>query len=107
MTICPCCGSPIAGATPSKDLKEAENLTPQQKTLVAELVRVYPRYASLTHLVDHLYALDPRGGPDNPENVIRTCMSRLRRALVGFGWTVSKAQTGPGSHSKYRLEPLA
>lgn len=70
------------------------------------LARIYPRATTKAHLVDALYAEDPNGGPETASMVIGVHLSRLRRRLPAYGWTIPQCSAGRGAQSRYRLEPL-
>lgn len=102
---CPTCGSPIE-SVPVSALLEASALDPHERLLVEELARIYPRGTTISHLVHSLYGADPNGGPDTAHQAISVYMSRARRKLADFGWTITKGRTGPGSHSNFKMEPM-
>jgi DNA-binding response OmpR family regulator len=57
-----------------------------------------PRIVSMERLVAELYATDPNGGGSAPENVIKTSIHHMRRAL---GHSAVQTVWGIG----YRLDP--
>lgn len=105
--ICPCCGQAIhAGRAPIEAL-EAAPLTVAERRLVQALVRIYPRSTTKTHLVDVLYDDDPNGGPETANLVVAVHLSRLRKKLPSYGWTIPSNRAGRGNLARhYRLEPL-
>ena len=107
MTIlCPCCQQPVNADKISADALREAPMERRMRDLLDALVRAYPRSVTIDHLADCLYAADPNGGPDNPGNSIRVYISRLRKILPQYGWTIPSNRSGFGAHSRYRLEPL-
>ncbi len=91
---------------PTTELEDAP-LTRGQKNIVDALAAIYPRRIYIDDLVDHVYAFDPNGGPDNAHNTVRVQISHLRKRLPSFGWTIPMNHRGAGNHGYYRLEPVA
>lgn len=107
MTIhCPCCGQSVNADRLSVNALVDAPMERRMRDLLDALVKVYPRSVSISYLTDALYAADPNGGPDNPGNSIRVYISRLRKILPQYGWTIPSNRSGFGAHSRYRLEPL-
>lgn len=69
------------------------------KQRIFDFIARHPEGVTMPQLMDHVYALDPAGGPENP-NVISAHLHGMRRTLAKTGITVSK--TG-GHGTKYRL----
>jgi DNA-binding response OmpR family regulator len=91
---------------PTTELEDAP-LSRGQKNIVDALAAIYPRRIYINDLVDNVYAFDPNGGPDNAHNTVRVQISRLRKLLPSFGWTIPMNHRGAGNHGFYRLEPVA
>lgn len=91
---------------PTTELEDAP-LTRGQKNIVDALAAIYPRRIYIDDLVDHVYAFDPNGGPDNAHNTVRVQISHLRKRLPAFGWTIPMNHQDPGNHGYYRLAPVA
>lgn len=91
---------------PTTELEDAP-LSRGQKNIVDALTAIYPRRIYIDDLVDNVYAFDPNGGPDGAQNVVRVQISRLRKLLPSFGWTIPMNHRGAGNHGYYRLEPVA
>jgi hypothetical protein len=105
--LCPCCRRPLdvgetVDVTHLRDVKMAN----QHKVLINALVDVYPRSVKMGFLVDRLYADDPDGGPDDPVRLVRSLMTRIRKELPEYGWSVPANSAGRGNYGSYRLEPL-
>lgn len=101
---CPCCGSEI-DSVPVEALTEVMG-SMQQKMILEELVRQYPRYVSMTRLIQLLWGHDPEGGPITANNVVSAQTSRLRRVIAEYGWGISDAKSGRGQTGQFRLERL-
>jgi hypothetical protein len=78
-----------------------------QKNIVDALTAIYPRRIYIDELVDNVYAFDPNGGPDGAQNVVRVQISRLRKHLPSFGWTIPQTNGQQGQRGFYRLAPVA
>ncbi len=104
--ICPSCGQTMhAGRAPIEAL-EAAPLTISERRLVQALARIYPRGTTKAHLVDALYVDDPNGGPETASLVVAVHLTRLRKKLPSYGWTIPSVRWDAGGQSRYRLEPL-
>jgi len=101
MTICPCCKRPMeSGPIPVKDLLDAR-LSGQFQLIVLALVKAYPRPLALPQLVNAVYG--HMAGPEDPQQVLRAVICRLRPKLKPFGWTIPANR---GSRGLYSLEPI-
>lgn len=105
MTLCPCCNREMEGPVGSKWLADAP-MSPQLRIIVRTLAAAYPRPVETSYLIEALYADDPNGGPDNPEGVVRTLVSRLRALLPNYGWNIPINRAGHGNFGRYRLKPV-
>lgn len=99
---CPTCGHALASASPAvlRDM----HLPPQMRTIVDVLVAAYPRQVSVQRLIEALYGDRPDGGPDNPEGVLKTRISAIRKVVEAAGWTIPRH--GYGESGRYRLEKI-
>ena len=105
--LCPCCLRPLeAGQTVEMTHLLDARMPAQHRTLIEALIKAYPRRVTLDHLVDRLYGDDIDGGPDDPKQVIRAHVVRLRKKLPKYGWTIPKNNSGRGVNGTYRLEAL-
>lgn len=104
--ICPCCKQTLDAPRAPLDGLTSAPLAPQQRKIVAALARVYPRFLGKEAVIDAVYGDDPDGGPETVETIIKARISQTRSVIGKFGWTISNAQSGRGSHGRYRLEPL-
>lgn len=84
----------------------AAPLSRQQRKIVDALAGAYPRRVAHQFLFDRLYDDDPEGGPLNPSNVVAVQITRLRRVLPKYGWTIPSNRSGPGVQSTYGLAPI-
>lgn len=100
---CPTCGQTTA-ALPIARVLDAP-LTRAERRMVEVLVQKYPTPIPITALVEAVYYDDASGGPDDPEQVVRVFIGRLRRKLPAYGWTVPRSKSGPGNYGSYRLQP--
>ncbi len=103
--LCPTCHRPMNAYPPIEALKEAR-LEPQLRKIVDLLAAAYPRAVLVNAIFDSLYGEDPQGGPDNPGNAVKGRVSRLRKRLSPYGWTISHANCGTGSEGRYCLVHL-
>jgi hypothetical protein len=103
--ICPCCEHEMASPSEVEALRYAR-LARQERIVLDELVRAYPKPARISALINALYGDDPDGGADNPGQVIRVRVMQLRRVLPRYGWDIPTAKGGRGHYGEYRLERL-
>ena len=102
--LCPTCHRPMSAHAPVDALKDAR-LEPQCRLIVDLLASAYPRAVSLERIYDELYGFDPNGGPDNPSGVVAVRITKLRRQIEPYGWTVPYNR-GLGGSGRYRLAPI-
>lgn len=85
---CPCCGQTVD--VRPKDM----NLTPTEMEIADMLMARPGSVVRIDAIVGRLYGVNPDGGPDDPMNVIRAMVSRLRRKgfhiqnLHGIGYRI-------------------
>ena len=91
--ICPCCDQPVRGLLPVKALKEA-HFSPHQRVIVEKLIDAYPRSVARDVMVNHLYQLDPDGGPEDALSTLSVQLTHVRARLRKHGWTVKKPPKG-------------
>ena len=103
---CPTCGHEMVAAHAPLESLAGAPLSKRERQIVDALARVYPRALDLGQVVDAMYSDDPNGGPDNPEGVVRTLVSRLRALLPNYGWNIPINRTGHGNFGRYRLKPV-
>lgn len=103
---CPCCGRPMeAPRAPLDDLVSIP-MEGKQRGVLEVLQEIYPRAASKEFLIERLYDYSGDGPPDTVEQIIKVYVSRLRKVLVPYGWTIPSCRNGRGSHDRYRLAPI-
>jgi len=106
MTIlCPCCGQTMSERASVDDLSNAR-LSNQQRRIVNELIRVFPKDVTIEQLADACYWDDIDGGPENSALVLRTVIHKLRKSLPKYGWTIPPNRSGKGNYGRYRLAPI-
>lgn len=104
--ICPTCHRPMnAGRAPIEGLASAP-LGNLERRLVEAMVQAYPRSLTKNYLIEFLYSDDPDGGPESVGSILAVMMTRLRKKLPAYGWTIPLNTRGAGNYGRYRLEPL-
>lgn len=98
--ICPTCHRPMKSGLPIKSLADLP-LGPRERRIVEILSRAYPHDVSSERMVEHVYS---DGGSMQPKT-LAVILVHLRARLPKYGWTISKARSGPGSPG-VRLEPV-
>lgn len=106
---CPCCGGYIGEAAPIEMVVDAISPTVERAILI-RLSKSLSRPVPRDTLIDFIYSDDRNGGPDNAQNVFAVSISRLRRRLAAFGWTIQTiggggGRGGVGDGANYRLVP--
>lgn len=101
--MCPVCGQSMHAAHAPLESLSGAPLSRRERQIVDALTRVYPRTMGVWQLVDAVYGADPNGGPNNSSNVIAHFVSRLRRRLPAYGWTIPVCRPG---HGQYTLRPV-
>jgi DNA-binding response OmpR family regulator len=102
---CPCCGSDIGEAASLDAVAEAVS-SPTRNTILEMLARNIGRPVRRDTMIDRLYGDRPDGGPDAASSILMVQVSRLRREIEPFGWTVSNGKGGAGDRAQWRLIPL-
>ena len=74
----------------------------QERAILTELARIYPRGVSHNRMVAVLYGNDPDGGSDNASQIVSIVMSRLRAKVAELGWSIPVAYKN-GVHRLVRL----
>lgn len=99
---CPHCGSVLSGA-PAAIRAIVETLDmPRKERLAAEtILACAPRWTSKAKLVERMYD-DEGEDAAQPENVVQSHVSKLRRKLRVHGWTIEVRR-----HDGYRFALLA
>lgn len=104
VACCPTCRRPMDAVPSVASLSEAVMDT-HQRMIVAELAKAYPRSMTAETIADAIYRHRVDGGPESALQVVRVLISRLRRILPEYGWTISGGRGGRGNVGHYRLEP--
>lgn len=95
---CPCCRQIIP---PPIGVFDG---SPVKKRIYEFIVR-HPQGVGMSALMDHVYSLDPAGGPESP-NVISAHISMMRKVLAKTGLTIV-TPLGRGMGATYRVVPIA
>jgi DNA-binding response OmpR family regulator len=66
------------------------SLPPYERKVLDVLINAYPRYLSISAIVDRIYADDPNGGPHTADNAVAVYLNRLRPKLAEYGWTAGR-----------------
>jgi DNA-binding response OmpR family regulator len=104
--LCPTCNRPMEAARAPIEALSSAAFTHQQRQMVVELMRAYPKAVSRNRLFALLYDLDPNGGPENVSNAIAVRINKIRNAIERFGWTIPRQRGGVGIQGLYRLAPI-
>ncbi len=97
MTVCPCCGHKI-NANGIQALSMI-NMGRQERAIIGELSRVFPRGVTNERMQAVLYADRDDGGANYADKVVSIVIMRVRRKIEAFGWTIPDGRTEGG----YRL----
>ena len=81
-------------------------LDPHQRMIVAALVKAFPRHMTAEAIANSIYRHRADGGPETALQTVRVQISRLRRALPAYGWTIPLGYRGRGNIGEYRWEPV-
>lgn len=101
---CPCCGQPVnAGGIPAKGLEHTFQFACLQQSIVRVLSDQYPFGIHMDRLVERVYN---GREPENAEGSIRVTITKLRKLLPEYGWTIPNTASGRGYNSTYKLEPV-
>ena len=102
---CPCCGGHIGEAAPLSALVEAVS-SPTRRAIVELLSARAGRPVMRDAILERVYGGRADGGPDTADKVIMTQVSRLRREIEPFGWTITHGKGGSGERAQWKLIPL-
>lgn len=105
VTCCPTCNRPMDAVPSVASLAEAP-LDAHQRMIVAALSRAYPRSMTAEAIAVAIYGHRADGGPETALQTVRVLISRIRRVLPKFGWTIPTGRCGRGNIGEYRLEPV-
>lgn len=101
---CACCGGFIGEASSIDFVRD--NISPgHQRRIFDRLAARIGRDVSKDVLVDALYADRADGGPTHAENIVSIEITRLRRAIEPFGWSLISRGRGSGNKAHYRIIP--
>lgn len=102
---CPCCNGYIGEAAPIADVMERAP-SGQQRLILEMLSRKIGRKVAKDAILERLYDGRPDGGPGSADGVIGTQLTRLRKFIAQFGWTILTTGGGRGSPAFYSLVPM-
>lgn len=105
VACCPTCNRPM-DAVPSVASLAGAPLDTHQRMIVAALVDAYPRRMTAEAIASAIYRHRADGGPETALQTVRVLISRIRRVLPAYGWTIPVGVGGRGNHGEYRLEPV-
>ena len=96
---CPCCGQPV----PPGRLQALRSLdlTPRQRALVDTLAARMGEWVATDRLADAVYADDPDGGPQNPNQIVADQIYHMGDVLSAAGYAI-EAYRGGSSGGSYR-----
>lgn len=100
-TPCPCCGKPLDGALPAESLAEVP-ASPIDRAILATLIEAYPAAVEPHLLLIGVYSNSAKGAA----NTLSVHISRLRKTLQPYGWTIPYNSGGPGNAARYRLKAV-
>ena len=72
------------------------------KKRIYDFIAKHPEGVMMAELMDHVYALEPSGGPDSPGS-LRAHICQMRPMLAKVGMAIENSR---GMGSGYRLVPL-
>lgn len=101
---CPCCGGHIGEAASIDSVSDAIS-SPTRNAILEMLARSIGRPVRRDAMIDRLYGDRADGGPDRAVNILMVQVSRLRREIEPFGWTISNGRGGSGELAQWRLIP--
>lgn len=102
--ICPCCNSPIQ-TPPTVEALGQTGWSPIAGSVLRQLIAAYPGGVPMTDLIIEAY----RGAnePDTAYHVVAITVSKLRKDLAAYGWTIPRnGHGGRGGVAFYKLRPI-
>lgn len=103
VACCPTCRRPMDSVPSVASLADAP-LDPHQRMIVAALVKAYPRAMTAEAIAASIYGHRADGGPETALQTVRVLISRIRRVLPFYGWTIPTGRSGRGNVGEYKLE---
>lgn len=104
---CPTCGAKLAKPTASFEVLGEINLSKNRRRAVDCLIEKYPMFVGREAIFNAVYFDDPNDGPLEGTNSLRVMMSRLKKYLKPYGWTIESSMShGRGREARYRLKEL-
>lgn len=101
---CPSCGGYIGEAAPIAYVLD-RSPSGQQRLILDLLARRIGKKVSRDAVISQLFEGRADGGPELADSVVSTQLSRLRKFVVTYGWTILTTGGGRGSPTFYSLVP--
>ena len=100
MNKCPCCGAEM-------DFTKVDqllfiDLSGVQRKILDCIIESYPRPQTMIELLRYTYP-NPVDEPEHGEMTIRVNITKLRKKLPEYGWTIPSQQSGKGKIARYKL----
>jgi hypothetical protein len=100
---CPTCGQSLNGTKIDHHALLKIPMPRNQKRILTYLAGSYPLLAPRSAIFDAIYFDDGGGGPIDDYNSVRLSMTRLKKRLKPYGWTIASGPFGRGVKGTYRL----
>lgn len=97
-------GELIEAPTELEVLLSDPKISPYRMTLLRTLIEDYPNLVPMSKIIREIYASDPHGGPERPHNVVSMMISKLRKQIQPYGWTITPSASGRRGTGRYKLE---
>lgn len=98
--VCPHCGQIIVSAD-VKDLL-ALKMEGQHAIIIRTLANAYPDEVSVKDIIHELYGTRSTGA-QGATSVLRSQLTRIRKILRPYGWTIPSLTKGGATYGRYRL----
>lgn len=102
---CPACGGFIGEAAPIEQVKKSIT-APAQRLIFDLLARSVGVPVMREAIIDRIYGGRSDGGPETADLIMKSQVSKLRRILESWGWTISVSKGGSGNFAQWRLIPV-
>jgi DNA-binding response OmpR family regulator len=101
---CPTCGGHIAEAAGLDAVREAVT-APAQRLIFDMLSKRAGQPVERDRIMSRVYGDRADGGPERGDVVLKVHVSKLRKKLEPFGWTITNSRGGSGNLAQWRLIP--
>lgn len=78
------------------------SMAKQQREVLRVLVANYPSSVPLEHLINQVWGLDPNGGPEHPENILRVLQNRVNAVIKRYGFRIVCKAYGTRALERYQ-----